>query len=53
MSEGEFSAYMRERGDGLDTLAWIREQPFYNGEIFCNGRQLHLVCPLVLSGFGG
>lgn len=37
MSEGEFSAYMRERGDGLDTLAWIREQPFYNGEIFVMG----------------
>ena len=36
-SEGDFSAYMRERGDGLDTLAWIRAQSFYNGEIFVKG----------------
>ena len=37
MSEGEFSAYMRERGDGLATLDWIRSQPFYNGEIYVMG----------------
>ena len=36
-SEGDFSAYMRERGDGLDTLKWVRAQSFYQGEIFVKG----------------
>lgn len=32
-SKGAFRAN-REREDGLRTLAWIRSQPWYNGEIF-------------------
>lgn len=36
-SEGECNAYLHERNDGLDLLEWIREQPFYNGEIYLCG----------------
>lgn len=36
-SEGECNAYLNERNDGLDFLAWIRQQPFYNGEIYLFG----------------
>ena len=35
-SEGLCRPYV-EREDGLDTLAWIRKQPWYNGEIFLEG----------------
>jgi len=35
-SEGLCRLY-DERNDGLDTLAWIRRQPWYNGEIFLVG----------------
>ena len=35
-SEGTFRHYI-EREDGLDTLAWIRRQPWYGGEIFPEG----------------
>lgn len=37
-SEGDFIPYLNERADGLALLDWIREQSFYNGEIFfCGG----------------
>ena len=36
-SEGICQAYLNERNDGLALLAWIRNQPFYNGEIFLSG----------------
>ena len=36
-SEGVFHAYTNERNDGLALLDWIRQQSFYNGEIFLNG----------------
>lgn len=36
-SQGEIIAYVNERRDGLDTLAWIRRQDFYNGEIYVIG----------------
>lgn len=36
-SEGDCIPYVNERQDGLDTLAWIREQEFYNGEIYLSG----------------
>jgi len=36
-SEGEFSATMQERNDGLDALEHIRQMPSYNGEIFLDG----------------
>ena len=37
-SDGEFSAYIYEREDGLALQEWIRQQPFYNGELYlCGG----------------
>ena len=36
-SEGFFAPFETEREDGLDALQWIREQPFYNGEIYVHG----------------
>ncbi len=36
-SEGDFVPYINERRDGLRLQQWVREQPFYNGEIFLHG----------------
>lgn len=37
-SEGECVPYIYEREDGLSLQAWIRTQPFYNGELYlCGG----------------
>lgn len=36
-SEGECNAYLNERNDGLDLLEWVRQQTFYNGEIYLFG----------------
>ena len=36
-SEGVCQVYINERNDGLDLLDWIRQQPFYNGELFLLG----------------
>jgi predicted acyl esterase len=32
-SEGRFEKYLSEGEDGLDTLAWLREQPWCNGRV--------------------
>ncbi|MEO7775254.1 MAG: CocE/NonD family hydrolase [Steroidobacteraceae bacterium] len=32
-SEGEFAKYLNEQADGVDTLAWIRAQPWCDGRI--------------------
>ena len=32
-SEGGFSKYLNEAADGVDTLAWIRTQPWCNGDV--------------------
>jgi putative CocE/NonD family hydrolase len=32
-SEGEFDPLTHERNDGLDILAWIKAQPFYDGRL--------------------
>ncbi len=32
-SEGEFAKYLHEQADGVDTLAWIRAQPWCGGRI--------------------
>ncbi len=32
-SEGEFYAFKNEREDGLKTIKWIKNQPWYNGKI--------------------
>ena len=37
-STGDFVPYIYEREDGLALLSWVRNQPFYNGEIYlCGG----------------
>ncbi len=36
-STGDCIPYVNERKDGLFLLDWIRQQPFYNGEIFVSG----------------
>jgi putative CocE/NonD family hydrolase len=36
-STGEFVPYIYEREDGLALQAWVRDQFFYNGEIFLVG----------------
>ena len=36
-SSGEFVPHTYDRTDGLALQAWIREQSFYNGELYLNG----------------
>ena len=36
-SEGDCIPYINEREDGINLQKWIREQEFYNGEIFLKG----------------
>lgn len=49
-SQGDFIPYIHERKDGLDTIAWIREQPFYQGEIYpCGGSYMASVHLLYLD----
>ena len=36
-STGAFVPYVHEREDGLALRQWVREQPFYNGELFLWG----------------
>ncbi len=36
-STGDFVPYIYEREDGLALREWIRQQPFYNGELFLFG----------------
>ena len=36
-SSGDFIPYINERADGLFLQEWIRQQPFYNGELFLVG----------------
>lgn len=36
-SEGDFAAWDNERFDGIDTVRWIQEQPFYNGDLYLAG----------------
>jgi len=37
MSDGAHIVYADERNDGLDTLAWVRTLPHYDGSIFLTG----------------
>lgn len=37
-STGDCVPYIYEREDGLALQAWVRQQPFYNGELFLCGR---------------
>lgn len=36
-SEGECFPYIKEREDGINLQNWVRNQDFYNGEIFLKG----------------
>jgi len=36
-SDGDCVPYIYEREDGLALQAWVRKQPFYNGELFLRG----------------
>src|SRR5260221_12911167 len=36
-SGGEFNAFRNERVDGLITLAWLKQQPWFTGELATNG----------------
>ena len=36
-STGDCIPYINEREDGLSLQAWIRTQPFYNGELYLSG----------------
>ncbi len=36
-SEGAFEPFVHEREDGADTIAWLRSQPFCNGEVVMFG----------------
>jgi putative CocE/NonD family hydrolase len=36
-SEGAFEPFAQERGDGVDTVAWIARQPFSNGRVAMYG----------------
>lgn len=36
-SEGDFVPFRDDRSDGLDTLDWIRKQPFYRGSVYPTG----------------
>ncbi|MCL4247362.1 MAG: CocE/NonD family hydrolase [Anaerolineae bacterium] len=32
-SDGEFEPYVNERNDGLATIEWLRQQPWFNGKL--------------------
>lgn len=36
-SDGEFTAYVNEGNDGYDTIEWIAEQPWSNGQVILMG----------------
>ncbi|GEM_PF-1979301 len=36
-SEGDFVPFHDERADGLDTIAWIEQQPWFDGRIYLTG----------------
>lgn len=42
-SDGEFIPFANEHDDTRALYAWIREQPFYNGELFLRGRSYRTV----------
>lgn len=46
-SNGDCIPYIHEREDGLALQAWVRQQPFYNGELYLQGgsycASVHLV----------
>jgi len=50
-STGECIPYLNERRDGLALQAWVREQPFYNGELYLTGYSYTTSVHLVTAPF--
>ena len=50
-STGDCIPYIFEREDGLAFQAWVREQPFYNGELYLFGRSYTTSVHLVTAPF--
>lgn len=48
-SDGDPTPFLSERSDGLDTLAWIAQQEFYNGTIFGWGGSYFAYTALTLA----
>ncbi len=46
-SEGEFIPFVGEREDGLDTIAWIEQQPWFDGRLYLWGGSY--LCYVLLS----
>ena len=50
-SSGDCAPYLYEREDGLALQAWIREQDFYNGELYLHGASYTSSVHLVTAPF--
>ncbi|MDX6741262.1 CocE/NonD family hydrolase [Actinocorallia sp. A-T 12471] len=48
-SDGEFTPWVDEGRDGADTVAWIRAQPWSNGEVVATGVSYLAGCALQLA----
>lgn len=49
-SEGEFNPYFNEKQDGLDTLAWLERQPWFNGAVGTWGSSYLGIVQWVIAG---
>jgi len=49
-SEGELRTFENEAADGLDTIAWLRGQPWCDGRIAMFGMSYLGMCQLAVSG---
>ncbi|RMG77435.1 MAG: CocE/NonD family hydrolase [Chloroflexi bacterium] len=49
-SEGEFVPYFNEKQDGLDTLAWLEQQPWFNGDVATWGSSYLGIVQWVIAG---
>ncbi|MEU6644097.1 CocE/NonD family hydrolase [Saccharomonospora sp. NPDC046836] len=49
-SDGEFRTFENEQADGLDTLAWLRRQPWCDGKIVMFGQSYLGMVQLAVSG---
>lgn len=48
-SDGEFTPWVHEGRDGVDTVAWITAQPWSNGEVVASGMSYLAGCALQLA----
>ncbi|MGA1206729.1 MAG: CocE/NonD family hydrolase [Litorivicinaceae bacterium] len=51
-SEGQFTKYLDEGEDGLDTLIWLREQSWFNGQLGMFGLSYGAHTQLALACYG-